>query len=393
MEQPDNTYQLLMDIFSKFRYDSNTGKIRMKSNVNNNEQNNEQNNTMNNEDNSIYNILNIINNVTSIMMNNDDQDIEHFEEYIECSYCGQLIDNDLNSYINHIVSSNHIPNNINRNNYYINRLINPNNRESIFDRSRENKIESYVNIINGLNDTELNLLNENLNIGGYDNFDAENQDLLNSQEYIEVIKDNLILMGYLNVESSSNEYSPLDYDSSVIDEEDFRDIYNYLYPENRNRNSNSNLMNLPDLSNIPFNNFSNRLIARDENLHRNFEEFLMVNGMNRFQDSDFDDIKEEGLSLDLYSREYKIQEVTRCHICMEDHELETSFNEMVCKHSFCHRCSGEWFKDNNRCPLCNVNLIQLKSQQDQAINSQINDNNVVSDEESHNYRVLIEELD
>ena len=42
MEQPDNTYQLLMDIFSKFRYDSNTGKIRMKSNVNNNEQNNEQ---------------------------------------------------------------------------------------------------------------------------------------------------------------------------------------------------------------------------------------------------------------------------------------------------------------------------------------------------------------
>ncbi len=72
-----------MDVMSKFILDSESAQFRMPRNSNN---------------------------------NNGPERMHEFDEQIHCAYCVESVSNDLNSYLQHIISRNHIQEQINLNN-------------------------------------------------------------------------------------------------------------------------------------------------------------------------------------------------------------------------------------------------------------------------------------
>lgn len=252
-------------------------------------------------------------------------------EFITCSYCNESIENNLNSYISHIIEKNHIVNNMNNNIYYINRLLNFNidegdeedegddegdnddeeegvnnvlyqsNRNIINIENFQNISQLYKFIISNLSELELSILNELLVSENFGEYDPQNDDINDSQECLELIKVCLIDFNYLDI--------------------------------------NGNLIN------------SNRL--NQDTL----QEIFYVNGVNRFNDNDFEDlIENQGLDLNIYSTKYKITTDVECAVCLDVFKDGNEFNKMHCNHEFCSKCANQWFSKNNKCPLCNVNL-------------------------------------
>lgn len=265
------------------------------------------------------NMSNIINISDFDIMNNNSHD-----NYISCIYCGEMIENTLNEYVNHILNSNHIESNINDNNYFINRLrnneitfppdININiQNNTIYLENFSNITELYKFIISNLSELELSILNETLISENYSEYNPLNQDLNSSQEYLDIIKNILINFEYLD--------------------------------------NNGNLIN------------TNKL---DQN---GLNELFYINRFNRFNnldildDNDFEYINEEddlnnnsGLELENYSKEYLLSEESECSICLQTYKVGEKFNEMICAHKFCNKCCNLWFSKNLKCPLCNINL-------------------------------------
>lgn len=68
-----------------------------------------------------------------------------------------------------------------------------------------------------------------------------------------------------------------------------------------------------------------------------------------------------------YSERIKLEENTECVICLDKKTKGEEFNKMICNHSFCIKCSNQWFSNNNTCPLCNQNLRNLKKNNNKII--------------------------
>ena len=81
-----------MTIMSQFIIDVNNAIFRIPRNQNNNNNNNNNNNGY------------------------------EFDEHVNCAYCAELVTNDLNSYLQHIINANHIQEQINLNNAVLNSL-------------------------------------------------------------------------------------------------------------------------------------------------------------------------------------------------------------------------------------------------------------------------------
>ena len=61
----------------------------------------------------------------------------------------------------------------------------------------------------------------------------------------------------------------------------------------------------------------------------------------------------KGIKIDDYSKELSIKEGFDCPVCFEKEE---EFREIKCSHIVCIECCKEWFLENNKCPICMVEL-------------------------------------
>ena len=49
---------------------------------------------------------------------------------------------------------------------------------------------------------------------------------------------------------------------------------------------------------------------------------------------------------------YKYNALSECPICLECYSSKV-VRKTICGHLFCSMCIEDWFRKNNRCPLCN----------------------------------------
>lgn len=56
----------------------------------------------------------------------------------------------------------------------------------------------------------------------------------------------------------------------------------------------------------------------------------------------------------------------KCPVCMEEFKtLTTNARKLLCSHSFCAPCIETWLQKNKKCPICNVDLEDLRLQTSQ----------------------------
>jgi hypothetical protein len=54
---------------------------------------------------------------------------------------------------------------------------------------------------------------------------------------------------------------------------------------------------------------------------------------------------------------------TMCTICMETFKsIDDSKRKLLCSHQFCNTCISKWLEKSKKCPICNVNLDDLREQ-------------------------------
>ena len=51
-----------------------------------------------------------------------------------------------------------------------------------------------------------------------------------------------------------------------------------------------------------------------------------------------------------------------CPICIQE---ENNLRLTLCNHTFCDLCLQKWLKDNNKCPICMQNLLDLLNDKDE----------------------------
>ena len=61
----------------------------------------------------------------------------------------------------------------------------------------------------------------------------------------------------------------------------------------------------------------------------------------------------KGIKIEDYSKKLTIKEGMDCPVCFEKEE---DFREIKCSHTVCIECCNEWFLENNKCPICMVEL-------------------------------------
>ena len=61
--------------------------------------------------------------------------------------------------------------------------------------------------------------------------------------------------------------------------------------------------------------------------------------------------------LDNISKKIESLELLKCPICMKK---KTEFRKTKCKHLFCETCLTTWLATNKKCPICMINLDEIK---------------------------------
>lgn len=288
-------------------------------------------------------------------------DIYQFDDEISCDYCREIVDNDLNSYLQHIIDSNHIQEQININNDMVNSLqeqeqdqdqVQQPNVNQNYDSQQVNlTVEDVVDFVSHLTPHALEAINDSLACNGYPDFDPESVDQNESQEY----RQNLL------------NYVTEQYGNPVIVPLDHLNIDRIAHD--------SGIENAPPLNDPNMPPFMN-------SLNEAIQAYMQVHNGNRFaniipqlQQDDYDSeddsegtndyspIRRNGLELSEHSTEYEIGIDTTCGICLETYKAvdKTKFNILLCMHQYCNECTKKWFSRNVICPNCKTDLRQLRS--------------------------------
>jgi len=242
-----------------------------------------------------------------------DDDEEVLNQYINNVYTPNQNDdiNDINSYIDNI----NIINNINNETYYTeefdNEYINNNNRTILNN-----------NIANAsINDNNPNVSINDNNQDGEGNGDADQHqdiiDLRNSDDFLNHDhNNNLYFTNYLNIVRNN-----------VI-----------------NRNESTIIYNIETL-----------LLLRDSNTELNdaveYEMLLNLTNMVGKVDVGIKDIDKAAPIIELE----EVDDI--CVICQDN--FQKPIRKTLCNHLYCSGCLEEWFKKNNKCPICMIRLNDL----------------------------------
>jgi hypothetical protein len=63
----------------------------------------------------------------------------------------------------------------------------------------------------------------------------------------------------------------------------------------------------------------------------------------------------KGLKVNDISKEVFYEEFN-CPLCFDDFKKEDTIIQLKCKHEICLDCGNEWFLENNKCPICMIEL-------------------------------------
>lgn len=287
-------------------------------------------------------------------------DIYQFDEQIACDYCGEMVDNDLNSYLQHIIDSNHIQEQININNAATGSIQEqeqaqqPNVNQNDDSQQVNITVDDVIDFVSNLTPNALEVINDSLTDDGYPEFDPESVDQNNSQEY----RQNLL--NYVIAQYGNPVVVPLDHLNM-----------NRIMHDSGVDNTPPPLNN-PNMP--PFMNSLNAAIQAYMQVH-NGNRFANI--MPQLQQDDYDSednsdsedadgyspIRRTGLELSEHSTEYEINVDTTCGICLETHKAadKAKFNILLCMHQYCNECTKKWFSRNVICPNCKTDLRQLRS--------------------------------
>ena len=81
------------------------------------------------------------------------------------------------------------------------------------------------------------------------------------------------------------------------------------------------------------------------------------NGVSKRQMKKLKIVKYKGLQM----LNENIIDSNQCCICLDEYIENDSIRILKCKHCFHKNCSDEWLYINNKCPLCNQNIINAQN--------------------------------
>ena len=326
---------------------------------------------------------------------------QNFENMIPCEFCDDLIH--IDEYSVHInnCQTRHIP---------IIQIPNINNVQD-FPNLNNNQINLINNFLNNLPNIPVNPLQPNANIqenntpiaanndenndenndGNNDGNNEEDNDGNNDGNNEPIAENN----DQNNIETPRNEAELGQFRTNV---ENFINIFNSInqrYREEIQRLENLNAQaeqeqiadqapipeepplngenmmsesetdeDMPDL--IEDNNLDNEDVMIN-NFHYNYPNNLMggvnlnfnLNNYEVLSRLDNNNVR-MGIDMNLVSKNIKLEEETICAICQETFLKNDNMKILNCKHIFCEECLEEWLSENKKCPVCMIELNELK---------------------------------
>ena len=197
----------------------------------------------------------------------------------------------------------------------------------------------------------------------YDIEREENEENPNEQQPItnRILPNRILPNRTLLTEAISNivsEISSSNSQTQII--EDFRNYFN-------NSNVNSNIIinpfdnviinsnnNFSQINNIVTNIINNN-INEVEPPNNSYEELTQISNRVGIVSVGIDNI--DDVSTPIISLKSEI-----CPICIQK---ENNLRLTLCNHTFCDLCLQKWLKDNNKCPICMQNLLDLLNDKDE----------------------------
>ena len=141
--------------------------------------------------------------------------------------------------------------------------------------------------------------------------------------------------------------------------------YDNEYDENNDEMNTNQDLNPEALYNNDF------IIQNEINLLRaNSSELIDYIGLSYYLINDYtdeeifqslEDVKVGLKNINNYCKVVKSSDNFKCMICLDEIKPNTDINKMICNHEYCIDCSNKWFKDNVKCPICNLDLRDVKS--------------------------------
>ena len=173
--------------------------------------------------------------------------------------------------------------------------------------------------------------------------------------------DNLIPCEYCNEFVSFDEYSA--HVSQCYSANSFN-LINFIENINNNNGNDNGNDNGTEQASIPivdlngvsiplnqiFGNLINTLNEQQQDNHDNYEYLTNLGNTMGNVDNGIEDI-------DKISKKIESLELLKCPICMKKN---TEFRKTVCKHIFCEPCLSKWLETNKKCPICMINLDEIK---------------------------------
>ena len=59
-------------------------------------------------------------------------------------------------------------------------------------------------------------------------------------------------------------------------------------------------------------------------------------------------------NIDFICKDMILEKEEECIICREEFQINDTFKKLNCEHFFCTSCVQTWFKENTKCPVCQI---------------------------------------
>lgn len=179
-----------------------------------------------------------------------------------------------------------------------------------------------------------------------------------------------------NINTSNN--APLaNYIDNIINQ------INHQTTNNNNLNNTSNTSNI-NISNTNTSNANAIITNRNQDINSIFNQIqasiepyisnivhyyphpVQLDDQDEYEqlrdlEEEIGDVKVGIVDFDKYLTSYKLIIPTECIICKNIYQEEDYFYKTKCSHSFCIKCSNEWFNQSKKCPLCMKDITEIKS--------------------------------
>ena len=103
-------------------------------------------------------------------------------------------------------------------------------------------------------------------------------------------------------------------------------------------------------------NFILDFFNQNNNINFNFNEDNLNNNNNERENDNNNNIGDRLEEISLTQDIINKAESKECPICLEEYSIENKICYLPCFHFFHSICIKNWFKNSNKCPLCNTDI-------------------------------------